>query len=254
MDNNYQALTNFLIYSYFGIVPQSVFKEEKGEDYKDYCVKRAIIKAYSDATNEGAYNTLFKKEISNRDELLEQSNEARINSAGFLFGKIKELETVTNFNSWHHSVCKELVDKYSAVKDGETKFFEYGNAQKWVNMTMKYLWMLGILPKKITENDLHIPIDSFIIDALWKADKSLSDKFPLKNDRVKRGYDYKKPSDYVLGWSKWEEQQYDKFRDSILKSDYSLSWENDAWITQAEKRKANDRKKQYEKLFKNDTK
>jgi hypothetical protein len=48
----------------------------------------------------------------------------------------------------------------------------YGNAQQWLNMALKYLWLLGALPNDIKEERLHAPIDRYILQKLWnlKAD------------------------------------------------------------------------------------
>ena len=62
--NNEQILRDFLVYSYFGIVPERIydknsFEKLSADDYNTYCIKRAIMVAYRDATNQGAYNALF---------------------------------------------------------------------------------------------------------------------------------------------------------------------------------------------------
>lgn len=252
MDNN-QALKEFLIYSYFGIVPQNLFdsktkKERSDDSYHDYCVKRVIIQAYRDATNEGAYNTLFKKGLTDREELVANSKAARRKSAEFLLKKIKKLNTVVDFDKWHgEEVCKELVENYETVKSEKITFFTYGNAQKWVNMTIKYLWMLGLLPSNINANDLHIPIDGFIIDALWKEQDI---EFPLIDEKTTtRSFAYKKPSDKVKGWSNWVDKEYEVCRKSVKGTDYTLAWENEAWIEQAEERKKKKRLEQHNVFF-----
>lgn len=210
------------------------------------------MKAYEDATNEGAYNTLFKKtiEAEKLKQLKSDSKEAKKDSANFLFLQIQKLNSfANNYEEWHKNTCEGLYKNYSKVYLNENEpFFTYGNAQKWVNMSMKYIWMLGFLPAEVPETDLHLPIDSYIIDALWN-DMSIS--FPLKEqDDEKRNHTYTKPSDYVIGWSQWDESDYcDTFRKSILGDKFSLEWENDAWIKQAEKRKKSDLKKQYESFF-----
>ena len=84
--SNQQALLDFLTYSYFKIVPKEIYGDRGQTDYSDYCIKKAIMKAYEDATNEGAYNTLFKKTIGAEklDELKAASVAARKASAKFL--------------------------------------------------------------------------------------------------------------------------------------------------------------------------
>lgn len=244
MDNKEQ-LFKFLTYSYFRIVPENLFPEIENEDsYRDHCIKKVIITAYKDATNQGAYNTLFSKKLDNRETLLNESDTAQNNSSKYLFERIKELiknPEQNKFEDWHNNTCKQIVKNYKNVKRNEESFFTYGNAQKWVNMTMKYLWMLGLLPDGIDEDKLHIPLDSFIIDVLKENEKVT---LPFTGDN-------QKSSKKVRGWSQWTKKDYEDFRESISGTKkYTLKWENDVWIKQAENRKKKDIKKQEEKFFK----
>lgn len=246
--NNEQILRDFLVYSYFGIVPERIydknaFEKLSDDDYNTYCTKRAIMVAYRDATNQGAYNALFKEELAD-EKLDEKSEAARKEAAEFLLDKIHGLNDVSDFEQWHAEVCREIEKRYGEVKHNGISFFTYGNAQKWVNMTMKYLWLLGLLDNTVDCEKLHIPIDSFIIDTMWSEHCV---KLPLKCGK-KREKNYAKPSDHVIGWSQWDDKKYEAFR-RTLPEKYSLCWENDAWIEQAEKRKKADLKKQYESFF-----
>lgn len=238
---NKRVLIDFLVYSYFGIVPEKIFKNEKTElyggfhDYDDYCIKKVIMAAYRDATNQGAYNTLFKKDLENIENLREESKEAQKKSALFLREKIyesKNLNMKNGFDEWHSEICKKLVEFYGNIKTGDDNFFTYGNAQKWVNMTMKYLWMLGLLPENIKEEDLHIPIDSFIMGVLQAGDLPKSSE-----------------TNRIIGWSKWKEyQQYEKVQKKI-KDEYTINSENNAWITRAEKRNKSTLRARYASFF-----
>lgn len=246
-----KALQEFLIYTYFKIVPEEIYRKNTESDYKDdystYCIKKAIMKAYADATNEGAYNTLFQKELGDTlERLKEASQNAKKDSANFLLGQIQKLTEESNYELWHQNTCKGLCEKYSKVSHEMVgTFFTYGNAQKWVNMSMKYIWLLGLLPSNIPKTALHIPVDSYIIDALWE-DKPI--QFPLK-ENANRNYKYKKPSDHVEGWSKWNEEQYcNTLRKSISKT-YTLEWENRKWIETAEMRKKSDFDAQYDSFW-----
>lgn len=250
-----KALMDFLVYSYFEIIPECIYNESEyyknhKDYYNDYCTKMVIIKAYSDATNEGAYNTLFKKEIPNIDELKKSSDEAKKKSAKLLLDRLKTLEKTIAFDNWHNNLCRAIVDNYSKVKIEKQEFFTYGNAQKWVNMTLKYLWLLGILPDCIKEENLHIPVDSFIIDALWK-NKDIT--LPLKSGNKKqRDSSYSQPSNYVNPWSQWEYgKDYKPFRNSIQETNYNynLSWENKEWIKMSELRKHKEQDKKYTGFF-----
>ena len=56
--------------------------------------------------------------------------------------------------------------------NGSKSIITNGNAQKWLNMALKYLWLLGDLPNDIKDERFHAPIDSYILQKLWnlKAD------------------------------------------------------------------------------------
>lgn len=243
---------DFLIYSYFGIVPKSIYNKIQGgnstkEEYRDYCIKMVIIKAYDDATGQGAYNTLFSKNIPEGDlsNLKKSSNTAKEKSANYIFKEIKEFDSSVNYDEWHNTVCGKLVENYEAVKHQKTGFFTYGNAQKWINMTVKYLWLLGWLPDGVSEKDLHVPVDSYIIDALWEYENV---DLPLVKGNRKGSYS--QPSDYVKPWSKWNyEDEYKKCHDSLKKSDFNISEENTAWITQAEIRKKKEKENKYNSFY-----
>ena len=64
------------------------------------------------------------------------------------------------FDEWHAALCDDICKKY-----GEADVqFHYGQAQKWVNMTMKYL---SVIDSSKTEGYfafLHVPIDSIVFD------------------------------------------------------------------------------------------
>lgn len=62
------------------------------------------------------------------------------------------------FDQWHRISCKMLVE-YS------TKVLTYGQAQKWINMTLKNLSMLNHKMVEQTYEFYHIPIDNYILDA-----------------------------------------------------------------------------------------
>jgi len=253
-----KELKDFLVYSYFGIVPECIYddreyeKNNDNDEFNDYCMKMVIIKAYSDATNQGAYNTLFDKNLSNIDKLKKSSEEAKKQSAKFLLEELKKLKNQHDFDAWHEELCNNIVNKYCEVKDNEKAFFTYGNAQKWVNMTIKYLWVLGMLPNSIKEKDLHIPVDSFIIDALYKGkEKDDNIDFPkIEGKKLKEGKYYEQPSSYFKPWSKWEKDEYyETFHDSIKGKKYNLSWENIKWIESAERRKRKEREDRYTGFF-----
>lgn len=71
---------------------------------------------------------------------------------------------IENYGIEHQNICFDLIELYKGKTNNGCQF-TYSIAKKWPNMTLIYLWLLGLLPDYIKEN-LHIPVDGFIIDAL----------------------------------------------------------------------------------------
>lgn len=247
-----KELKDFLVYTYFGIIPEDIYKQgdNKEEEYTDYLIKRIIMKAYGDATNEGAFNALIKKENVG---LRKSSDKVKKISSKLLLERLKKLNSVPKFDEWHKELCKDIKKEYKDIKEDGKELFTYGNAQKWVNMSLKYMWLLELLPQNISEKDLHIPIDSYIIDALWWDNPDVI--LPIKpNNSPDRKHNYAKPSEYVIPWSKWDDDKTYNDLSDCLKGKYNLSWENESWIKTAEKRKAKEKKNTYDSFFGNDEK
>ena len=154
-----------------------------------------------------------------------------------------------NYDDWHGDVCQKICEVYKGddsssplvKKEGKTRTTEnadltFGQAQKWLNMTMKYLWLLGRLDilaekdKKIIdriEAKLHVPLDSYIIKYI-KAKKSVVDDNALGDVTT------------ILnsGWSKMdseeERKEYSRLQKSIRsslakKNRIPLEWELEHW-------------------------
>ena len=85
------------------------------------------------------------------------------NAIGLLNEEIEKLiyskiENQDAFDIWHKKCCDELIDIF-----GNQKFY-YGQAQKWINMSLKYLSMID---HNMIENNyeyFHVPIDNYIIN------------------------------------------------------------------------------------------
>ena len=70
------------------------------------------------------------------------------------------------FDEWHQLKCNQLITKFQEVLN-YTIF--YGQAQKWINMTLKYLYAIGpdyIDGIKKNYHLFHIPLDNIIQDRL----------------------------------------------------------------------------------------
>lgn len=212
----------FLIFSYFGITV------EEAEDFNN-ALMASIKRAYRDASshvlsiNDGEKDVLKKK------------------GTEMICKAIKGLwDNEEAYDKFHFSLCKTLIELYSVeeiYKDKGRKF-TYGIAQKWVNMTIKYIYMFNSVfnysefEKVIEkyESDFHIPLDRFIFMEFKKSEICVLD---------------------ILGtesWSKYDDEVQTEFRNikntryyklqkqvqrDILKGQLPLEWEHKAWIENA---------------------
>ncbi|MFZ0914275.1 MAG: hypothetical protein WBQ76_14940 [Candidatus Korobacteraceae bacterium] len=71
-----------------------------------------------------------------------------------------------DFDKWHRTTCDNLVSVY-----GNAFPFTAGEAQKWVNMTVKYIYTIGedrIPGFGAAYAFCHAPLDNDVLDALWQ--------------------------------------------------------------------------------------
>ena len=161
---------------------------------------------------------------------------------------LKTLHT-DQFDDWHNATCSQIINiarkfpglqKETILDIIENKYsnknerFYYGQAQKWLNMTIKYMWITGKWYEEIKSkmSVLHVPVDSYIIEGVWNRD-GWDDilKGILVNGKEKRG---PFSSDKVVPWSKWDEAQYIDFqlalRTELKKEQIPFEWEEETWI------------------------
>ncbi|HEY3932560.1 MAG TPA: hypothetical protein VGM58_09360, partial [Verrucomicrobiae bacterium] len=125
-----------------------------------------------------------------------------------------------SFDQWHSDLCNALKIYYDALLGQNTKIrLTYGQAQKWVNMTLKYCWVCGVA----ASNDLtnwfsaaHVAVDEIILLAAQR-EKVIIER-PCRK------------------WSVWDsQQQYEVFqkllRDFSAKQNKTpLELEFDWWL------------------------
>lgn len=220
------------------------------EDSAEIVVEAIIRKAYTDATNQGAFNTLLTS-----PEIKELSEQAQMK----VFNVLKEelmnyMSKGDGYYSWYEQMCLKIYETYQDVNCGEERF-SYGNSQKLINMSMKYLYMLSNIsnyddcPKElrkvldsINKDKLYliIPIDRYILDALCKEGKLTSSLEKIKGrDGLKKNIgEVKHPSDYLKGWSTWEKDEYEAVYSELRQQQgvISLEWEEKTWIKEVKNR------------------
>ena len=222
-----EELYNFLVYSVFGIVD-----EDENLDKKIKCAHRAyrdlartLRYKYSSSELEDAKKdpdvAKFKKDC---DSWVKEICEELINS-------IEGFPKDGDFNQWHKDKCDELIKKTKG-KDLFKKdhSFTWGHAQKWLNMTLKYLWLMDLLPEEISPRSLHVPIDSYILNALKEK--------PLFEGSIKA-------SKYNgQAWSAMSEDNYKQLQSEIRampkeENESPIEWEGRVWIKMANKGNSN---------------
>ena len=233
---------NSLVYFYFGFTL---------DDDTDFILKKIIEKAYIDATNQGAFNTLIPKKNQNDKKNAEI---VKANIMEILCKTFKGYDSKCkkkNYDNWHKKMCDVIVNEYKKFKLNDK--FTYGNAQKWLNMSIKYLYLISGIQFDEGENKClkqiinkiekdkefaHIPLDSYIIDALWEI---RSIYLPVIKGSSRDKVYKTRPSDHVEKWSCIE--KYDKyfetqktlrkFTDDI--HTVPMNWESYSWIQIAKK-------------------
>lgn len=117
------------------------------------------------------------------------------------------------FDAWHRKVSDEIKKLYL---DEEVKL-TYGHAQKWINMTIKYLYMLEADTFDDIFEFLHIPLDNYVFDIA-------KDSLGITRPKV--------------AWSNWDnyEKQYLQYQNMIrekITTELPLRWEFRYWLKAA---------------------
>lgn len=177
---------------------------------KDPDIKYATKRAYIDLCR-----TIWNTAEDIRDKAKEES-------LNFISSQIEGLRNDNiDFDEFHDNLCRGIIEIYN---NNHIDFY-YGQAQKWVNMTMKYLcvigeekypWLNRLYPF------LHIPIDSVILG------KIIGD-FEIESVAVKE----KRVLLKNLSWSRIDEDTYDAIqnvlREKIGENEIPIVWEFKAW-------------------------
>ena len=176
----------FLLASLFGSDYKKTDKKKLAIDraYRDFC--RTIRK------DEGCINAGMDIEES-------RNNATEIITAALSLD-------MSDYDTWHKTLCNDIKESG----------YTYGQAQKWVNMTMKYLLVLDYGIDNTIIEQLHIPIDSIIIEKSLKKD--LIDK-----ETIGMNFSWSKISNYA---------DYKKIQEKLrtkLGNQTPIKWEFQAW-------------------------
>ena len=170
--------------------------------------KAAANRAYLDMNRTLRFHNVqdeMRKELRNQvSEILEEE----IKKVKRVY--IKDQDT---FDLWHFEICKKIQRIY-VDKDIE---FTIGQSQKWINMTFKYLYMLGDQELFDLFKYLHIPLDNYVFNVAHKEFGFSIPKVP---------------------WSRWDSYegqylQYQKNLRSRIENKEPLRWEFGNWLKEA---------------------
>jgi len=140
-----QEQEDFLIYLYFG----------PGDNYLELCVDRAYLDfnrtLHGIKDKQWIYKSAKKVMCDNLRALSEDKKICCIEK------KYEE------FDKWHEHLCSLLCNCYKAAG---FEHYHIGQAQKWINMSLKYIFTMGEtrLPNySYLYECCHVPIDNIII-------------------------------------------------------------------------------------------
>ncbi len=132
----------------------------------------------------------------------------------------KGITTQDAFDLWHKDTCSMLRQPY--LDSGLE--FSWGQAQKWLNMTIKYLFILGDRSIDGLFSFFHVPVDNYIIEGTKEDLKIKVSQKP---------------------WSRWNDYDNDylsfqkELRNKIKDCD-QLRWEFRYWMEKARHLKEKD--------------
>ncbi len=168
----------FLVSAYFGY----------GRDYLWLCIDRA----YRD------FNRTMRGfgKLDGKSEVRQQARQCVREQLISL--RELELIEVGQFDHWHRQACEALSVVYR--ENGYPSFY-VGQAQKWLNMTLKYIFTLGV--ERIAGFDgayafCHAPLDNILIGQLSKYD------FPSLPTRWSRIKEYEQ----YLTYQQWIRERF----------------------------------------------
>ncbi len=267
---------DFLLYSYFNILPDDFEKPSPEEKIALKCAQRAYLDLnrtlrFNDKLNNDKIRKDEKEKIKN-DRKIFREEICKIIIKGILENLINT-DCKKSFDKNHKELCENIRNEANEFKKDSCKdeyvlssipynkneierdkfrFYD-GHAQKWLNMTLKYMSILSLWDDKFDKINsfLHIPIDSYIIETVWHEGYPENGKGQLENKDNINKFDITLPadnkirknkysSDKIVPWSKWTYDEYFSFQDSLRKSKLlngkkPIEWENIAWIEATKK-------------------
>ena len=117
------------------------------------------------------------------------------------------------YDTWHKTVCDCIIGVYQThlkkrTKTGDVEGCDmtYGQAQKWLNMTIKYIWLVcSVYGTSATfryyeslmrrEREFHVPLDRYIIDHVRTCHRESGKPLPEAIKKIKS--EWSRMTDYA---------------------------------------------------------
>lgn len=214
----------FLWYSLFNI------KYDELADDRDYALIICAQRAYLDMNRTLQFNVSDKKKRENfRDRI------CAIIITGI--NKLLKCFDKSEFDCKHSEICYKITAAAKGTnilkhRNNCEEVFYYGQAQKWLNMTMKYMRIMGFWADELKPlgSYLHVPVDNIVMQ---KA-SDIGVKLP-RTDGSSGKY-----TDNTLPWSKWEPENYTTFQNElqgrskeVSPQELPMEWESRVWLEAA---------------------
>lgn len=235
-----------LFFFFFG------FEMEKCESLKDDDQKEMINvcsdKAYSDMCRTLRYKDdkdyieeiklKMRKEVNDLMCVYIKKYDNKVVSK-YDYSEILEVEKLNDFDKWHYMLTNEIIKKCNekGIFKEEGKM-SIGRAQKWINMTLKYMRVMNILPDTIKEEELHIPIDSYILAAVKNIHNKEDDVRKLGINVEEYKISTWSSIDNYVDYLKFQKSITNKIRENNKNNKknnnmIAIEWESKAWIAEA---------------------
>lgn len=225
-------ILNFLYYNLLGITIEEI--KNKSDEY---IIKKCANRAYLDLCRTLKFTEEYKNSKVRFSEYI--INNVIINEIKDLLKKCgTSVINTEGFDCWHNELCENINKKANEYNylvcdsSDNNKKFHYGQAQKWVNMTLKYMFITEKWPECFENIKcfLHAPIDNYILEGVWNEKWiDVLEIVNIKEFDVEKKFD----SDKFKPWSKWNQELYKKFIKCLrnkVKNQNLIEWETKTWL------------------------
>ncbi len=150
---------------------KKIYRDAHDKECNDYTFEKALCQWASDKAYRDVCRTISFKNTGENIEIQKNRMLKRIDVTNIIYDGIKQID---DYDKWHNEICNLIQQQYDGFVSHEDNNTLYiGQVQKWLNMTIKWLWIYNSVNpndyfKTISDHkkDLHIPLDSFIIKYL----------------------------------------------------------------------------------------